>query len=236
MAVNELTGHWIEVFLANASLAFPEETLRFFVNRVERAVKEKSWNYRPTNHGPYIHVPLKFNESPKYSMLLAELVGWMASAAYEPDKKVLFDYRSRELFDAAFGKFDDEVLKFIERWSESADDAGFAIIANILDEAPHTFVFTQMDLVLCLLTRAQRVSPKAFKEIESALYRAATGGMRQGTAGEPFPRDVAAKVECEKVLPKLSKFSPAYELYNELLKQAQTEIDRAYREREEFED
>jgi transcriptional regulator with XRE-family HTH domain len=236
MAVNEFTGHWIEVFLANASLAFPEETLMFFIERVERAVKEKSWDYRPINHGPYVHVPLKFNESPKYSMLLAELVRWMASAAYEPDKKTLFDYRSRELFEAAFGKFDDEVLKFIERWSETADDAGFALIANILDEAPHTFVFTQMDLVLCLLTRAQRVSLKAFKEIESALYRAASGGMRQGTAGEPFPRDVAAKAECEKILSKLSKFSPAYELYNELLKQAQAEIDRAYREREEFED
>jgi hypothetical protein len=60
--------------------------------------------------------------------------------------------------------------------------------------------------------------------------------MRQGTAGEPFPRDVAAKDECEKILSKLSKFSPAYELYDELLKQAQTEIERAYREREEFED
>ena len=236
MPVNELTGHWTEVFLANASLAFPEETLRFFIERVERAVKEKNWEYRPANHGPYIYVPLKFNESPKYGALLAALIHWMGSSAYEADQKFLFDYRSRELFEAAFGKFDDEVLKFIERWSETADEAGFAVIANILDEAPDTFVFTQKDLVLCLLTRAQRVSPKVFKDVGSALYRAAVGGMRQGTAGEPFPRDVAAKEECEKILSKLSKFSPAYELYNELLKQTQAEIDRAYREREEFED
>ena len=60
--------------------------------------------------------------------------------------------------------------------------------------------------------------------------------MRSGIAGEPFPRDIEAKKECENILADLSKFSPAYELYDGLLKNAEAEIKRALRDREEFED
>jgi hypothetical protein len=148
----------------------------------------------------------------------------------------LFDYPSRQLFEAAFGSFDGEVARFLAHGSETADEAGFKIIANLLEEAPHTFVFTHTDLVLNLLTRAQRISSKAFKNIASALFSASVGGIRQGVPGEPFPRDLETKENCEKILSTLSKFSPAYELYSDLLKHAKAEIARSFRQREEFED
>lgn len=236
MAVHELEGHWTETFLANASKSFPNKTLDFFINRVERAVAQKTWQYRPTNHGPYVHVPLRFKDSPEYGPLLAKVVRWMASVTYEQEQKVLFDYRSRELFDAGFGSFDEEVIQFIQRWSETADAVAFGLIANILEEAPHTFVYTQTPFVVSLLTAARRIGPEAFKGLNSALLRSAIGGLRQGVAGQPFPRDVEAKADCEKILATLSKFSPAYELYDELLKNAEAEIKRALRDREEFED
>jgi transcriptional regulator with XRE-family HTH domain len=236
MPVPELRGHWIETFLANASKSYPAETLDFFIRRVEKGVAEKNWHYRPTNHGPYIHIPLRFREGPEYGPLLAKVVGWMAKASYDEEQKVLFDYRSRELFEAAFGGFDDEVIQFIERWSETADEAGFKLIANILSEAPHSFVFTQSALIIDLLTRAQQVGMEAFKRMNSALFGSAIGGMKQGAAGQPFPRDVEAKADSEKILATLSKFSPAYELYDGLRKEAETQIKHALRDREEFEE
>ena len=236
MAVPELEGHWIETFLANTSKAFPEKTLKFFMNRVEKAATDTTWKYRPVNHGPYIHVPLQFKDGPSYGSLLASVVGWMAKCSYEQEQKVLFRYRSRELFEAAFGDFDDEVIQFIVRWSETADEAAFELIANVIQEAPHTFVFTQVPLVVNLLARAQQVGAETYKAIISALYSCAIGGMRSGTAGEPFRRDIEAKKECEKILADLSKFSPAFDLYDGLLKNAESEIKLALRDREEFED
>ncbi len=236
MSVPKLKGHWVETFLAITSKAFPDKTLDFFIKRVEKAVADKTWKYMPANHGPYVHVPLRFKESPAYGSLLAKFIDWMANASYEQEQKVLFSSRSRELFEAAFGSFDEEVIQFIERWSETADVAAIKLIANILNEAPHTFVFTQMPLVVNLLTRAKRVGPEAFDAINSALFRSSIGGMRSGIAGEPFPRDREAMAECEKILATLSKFSPAYELYDWLLKNAEAEIKRALRDREEFED
>ena len=236
MSVYELDGHWIETFLASASKSFPDKTLNFFINRIERAARETNWEYRPINHGPYIHVPLDFKESPIYGALLAKVVGWMANSSYEKDQKVLFDYRCSELFEAVFGSFDEEVLQFIERWSETADESSFKLIANILNEAPHTFVFEHARLVMDLLTKAHRISPDAFKTLKSGLFSSAARGIRSGTAGQPFPRDLEAKAGCEKILQGLSRFSPAYEVYEALLKDAEMNIARQLREREEFED
>jgi transcriptional regulator with XRE-family HTH domain len=236
MEVPELNGHWTETFLSNTSKSFPEKVLDFFIARVERAVSTKSWKYRPTNHGPYVHVPLKFKEVPNYGTLLARTVQWISGASYDQDQRVLFNYRARELFEAAFGAFDEEVVQFLERWSERADETGFKIIANLLAEAPHTFVFTQKDFVLALMTLAQRAGADALEHVSSALFSASVGGVRQGTHGEPFARDIDTKKNCEEILATLSKFSPAYELYDGLLKHAQSEIARSLREREDFED
>ncbi|MDA9537736.1 hypothetical protein ACM41_16505 [Bradyrhizobium sp. CCBAU 21362] len=236
MAIPKLDGHWTEVFLSNTSKSFPDLTLDFLIARIEKAVSTNTWNYRPTNHGPYVHVPLKFREAPNYGALLAKTVQWISSAQYDKDQRVLFNYRARELFEAAFGEFDEEVVSFLARWSETADEAGFKIMSNLLEEAPHTFVFTHKDFVLELMTRAQRVGAETLKYVGSALFSSSVGGIRQGTAGEPFARDVETKESCEQILATLSKFSPAYELYDGLLKHAQGEIARSLRERDEFED
>ncbi len=84
-----------------------------------------------------------------------------------------------------FGQFDEEVVQFIARWSETADFSAFKLIANLLQEAPHQFVFTHKDFVLILMARAQRAGSDALKQVGSALLSASVGGLRQGTPGEP---------------------------------------------------
>lgn len=235
MPLTQLEGHWIETFLAEASFVHPQLTFDFFLERIARSIAEDAWDYRPVNHGSYVHVPLRFKESADYGALLAKYTKWMTSAQYDGKEDLLFRYRSRELFDAAFG-FGDEVVNSLIHWSSSANEAEFGLIANILEEAPASFVFTHKNLAIDLLTRAKRISDKVYKSLESALYASAHGGMREGVAGEPFPRDIKMKASCEEILAGLSKFSPAYELYDWLHKGAQQEIERAIRGREQFED
>jgi transcriptional regulator with XRE-family HTH domain len=236
MPVPRLDGHWTETFLANASKVFPDRTLEFFMQRVARAVELRTWDYRPVNHGPYVHVPLLFKDSSEYGRMLSHVIDWLASQNYDDDRQLIFEYRSRELFEAAFGRFDEEVVRYLDRWSETTDEAGFLLIANILRDAPHDFVFERRSLVMDLLTRARRASDIAYRKMNSALFGSAFGGLKSGTAGQPFPRDIETKRQCGEILSKLSKFSPAYELYHELLKQAEADIARAHRTLEEFED
>lgn len=236
MAVPQLEGHWIETFLSTASAHFPDLIAKFLMDRVDRATELESWDYRPCNHGPYAHVQMKFQETKAYGPLLGEVVKWMKSKDLIGNKKALFDYRSRELFEAIFGSFDSEVLDFIERWSAAADANEFRLIGNILEEAPEDFVFKHPNFVITLLDRATKIDPETSEFVSSRLFGSSVSGVRSGTPGEPFERDVQAKAKSETILAGLSRFTPAYEFYEAIKKQAEHEIERSKRERAAFED
>jgi transcriptional regulator with XRE-family HTH domain len=236
MTIPQLDGHWLETFLAEASGTFPELVAGFFTRRVDHAAVHNDWNYRPCNNGPYGHVPLKFKETAAYGALLADVMKWMRSADYVQEKRVLFNYRARELFDAMFGSFDDEVLAYLDRWSLSADEQEFKLIGNMLDEAPPDFVFRHKEYVSQLLDRARRISPEAVEHLSECLFSSAIGGIREGVAGEPFPRDVKMKADAESVLATLSRTSPAYTLYEWIRDHGAAGIERSRRDREAYEE
>lgn len=233
MAVPKLDGHWIEEFLALSSKAFPRETMTFFMRRVERAAKDEDWQYRPVNHGPYGHIPLRFRDSEAYSELLRTVAEWMRSGKNKP---ALFSYRARELFGSSFGPFDGETVAFLEEWIATSDDSDLRLIADILGEANHRFVFTNHAFVERFLEKAKQIGPKALKGAISSLFGSAIGGVRSGTPGEPMPRDIEMKEECEKILQSLPRFSAAYELYDALRKHAEQGIDYSKQEKDDFED
>ena len=68
-------------------------------------------HYRPVNHGPYGHIPLRFRESESFSELLRTVAEWMRS---NKNKPTVFSYRSRELFETCFGPFDGQTVTFLE--------------------------------------------------------------------------------------------------------------------------
>jgi transcriptional regulator with XRE-family HTH domain len=233
MAVPQLEGHWIEEFLAQSSKAFPKEAMAFFMRRVEHAAENEDWKYRPANHGPYSHIPLRFRDSEAYSELLRTVAEWMRSGK---DKPLLFSYRARELFESSFGPFDAEMVTFLEEWIATSDDDDLRLIADILGETDHTFVFIHRPFVERFLDKAKQISPKALKKAIGSLFGSAIGGIRSGTPGEPMPRDIKMKEESDTILQSLPRFSPAFELYDGLRKHAEEGIADSRRERDAFED
>ncbi|UWU66095.1 helix-turn-helix domain-containing protein [Bradyrhizobium sp. NC92] len=233
MAVPQLDGHWVEEFLAQASQAFPRETMAFFMRRVERAGESEDWKYRPINNGPYGHVLLRFRESAIYGDLLREVAEWMRAGKSKP---FLFGYRAKELFETCFGPFAGETVKFLEQWIATSDEQDLRLIAGILGEAHHSFVFANRAFVERYLEKAKQVGPKVLEHAIGALYRSAIGGVRSGTPGEPMPRDIYMKDESEKILQSLPRFSPAYDLYDTLRRHAEDGIADSQRTKESFED
>ncbi|WP_426435623.1 helix-turn-helix domain-containing protein [Bradyrhizobium genosp. P] len=233
MAVAQLDGHWIEEFLAQASEAFPKETMAFFMHRVERAGESEDWHYRPINNGPYGHVPLRFRDSPIHGELLRAVAEWMRTGKNKP---FLFGYRAKELFETCFGPFDGETVTFLEEWIATSDEHDLRLIADILGEADPSFVFTHRPFVERYLEKTKQVSLDAVKRAIGALFGSAISGIRIGTPGEPMQRDVSLKDESEKILQSLPRFSPAYELYNGLRKHAEDGLADSRRTKEAFED
>jgi hypothetical protein len=111
-----------------------------------------------------------------------------------------------------------------------------ASIATIFREAPHEFVFSQRSFVVRFLEKAAKLGEKLLETVLGSLYASAISGGHTGAVGEPMPRDVQTKKDCEEILKSLSRFAPAYRLYEGLLKSAEQSIARSLKEAERFED
>lgn len=84
--------------------------------------------------------------------------------------------------------------------------------------------------VLRYLDRCRSVGPKLVEEAIEKLSAAAMSGSWSGTPGEPMPRDVETREAARKVLAELSRLSPAYGLYSEVLRHAEKNIARSREE------
>jgi transcriptional regulator with XRE-family HTH domain len=233
MAVAELDGHWIEEFLAAVSFAFPERALSFFKRRIDYAASQENWNYRPINHGPYCHVRLRFRETSAFPDLMRDVAEWMKA---NHGAHYLFRYRVRELCEAIFGPYDEIVVSFLDAWVSVSDENDLEIVSNILKEAQPSFIFDYRDFVERILERAKILGSEPLKNVLGSLMGSAISGIRSGIAGEPMPQDIEMKEKSEEALRTLPRFSPAFELYDEMRRHADDRIADSRRTKEAFED
>lgn len=227
-----LDGHWLQKLLAELSERFAWQLATFFMGRVEDAARPGETRIRPCNHGPWLQEPLRFRRSPEGGAILRAFVAWMQKNAARKD---MFSFYSRELFDVMFAPFDAEIVGFLTEWLATATPRDIELIAGVLHEAPRDFVFREAAFVWRLLEKARQAGAKTYNIAEGALYGSAISGVKSGTAGQPFPEDIALRDQAEASLGGLSRFAPSRPLYEALKAHASSEIGRALKAEEEDE-
>ena len=227
-----LEKYWIQKFLASTSVRYPVETLDFFKKRVAHAASTEDYAFRPCNFGPYVHEPLRFAESAAFEDLCKDVWSWMRGGEGGDHK---FQYFASHLLGAVFSATDDRTLSFM-RNKCSGDSLDISLIGEILCEADHAFSLDNPTFVVGYLTAAKSHGSKCLESATSALYSAAVSGGKQGTPGEPFPRDVEALEKAKSILDSLPRFSPAYRLYDLIKQDAEKNIAESLKERELFEE
>ncbi|SFV32950.1 XRE family transcriptional regulator [Hyphomicrobium facile] len=231
--LKELEGHWIEEFLAEASKQHGLECVEFFIRRVDHAAKVVSWDFRPCNHGPYGHIPLKFRQSDDFPKILSRVVTWLFERTTDD---LIFRTRSAELFGTIFTPFDDQLVGVLRHLSNTANQHELEAIGRIIGEGPASVVLKDQEFVIHLLTRSRQFGEECYRRVISYLYGAAISGMRSGSPGQPFKRDVDMLEDAEKALSTISRFSAGYEFYEGLAKYARDAIDLKRREDERLDD
>jgi hypothetical protein len=232
MPLAELDGHWIETFLAAVSEHFAPDLARFFMDRVNHSADREDWRYRPCNHGPFGHVPMHFRKSPEYGAVLRAVSTWMTSR-----DDLLFKENSAHLFDTMFKPFDAELVTSLQRWVDVATEPEMRAIAKILGEAPREFVFEHRAFVVQFLDKAKQFGKAVLDQATIALYRSAISGLRTSqVVGEPTGADLQMKEGAQKATAELPRFSPAFALYESILRHANFSIDRSIRDGEAFEE
>lgn len=231
MPLAELDGHWTESFLAAVSEKYAPLLAEFFINRVNYAADTGDWHYRPCNHGPYGHVPLRFRKSPEYGAILRTVCAWLPSR-----DDLLFREFSAQLFDTMFKPFDGELVTSLQRWADDATEPDIRAIAKILSEAPRTFVLDHRAFVVQFLERAKQFGKSALDEATSALFRSAISGVRSSRVGEPARADLDMKEGADRATAELPRFSPAFPLYESILRHANWSINMSVRDGEALEE
>ena len=199
---------------------------------MKTAIETEDWDFRPINHGPYVHVPLLFKDTEEFGELIQQLLDWMK--AQDQDK--LFNFQNREFFDAIYGKTDAALVPFLLPLVENGDAICIGIVSNIINESLNDFVFAQEDFVELLLAKAQAISSQLYDDVLGDLYWSAVGGERSGTPGEPFPKDVHLKEITDEKLAMVPVFAERYALYKQVNEHASAKVSAARREAEESDD
>ncbi len=231
--IPELEGYWVEVFLANTSKYYPVRTAQFFMDRVEIAENKKNWRYRPSNYGPYLHVPLRFRESPGFREIFEKFMRWMSS---HKNSNTIFYQNASELFNVIVGVLDHEVIGLLNDWLKKiSSPTDFKIISYILSKSSNDLIYDHTDFVIHYLESTNLYSKQCYEEACLALFSSAISGGRSGKLGEPFPEDIRLKKESERVIQEISPFSSAYQFFKDLKKYADENISRSIRDGEFFE-
>jgi len=101
---------------------------------------------------------------------------------------------------------------------------------------PNDLVFRERDFILQLLKRCQQFGEKCYRGACGDLYAAAISGTRSGTPGVPFQQDIELRDNARAALNAVPRFTPGYDLYQDLLRHAEQSIKRSYKEGEQFDD
>jgi hypothetical protein len=239
----DISEYWVASFLASTSKLYGMKVANFLMERVNYAANTKKWEYRPSTFGAHgDDVRYKFRESPDFVPILTRVSNWMKS---RPDDYT-FNSCTADLFETMFSPFDDVLVASLEGWIDRATAEDMDAIAGVLsksshggmferDETSRGFVFVHRPFVERFLTRAQGLGKDALDKAISVLWSAEAMGVRSGVPGQPFPQDVKMKEEAERALQEISRFSPAYRLYNTIKKTAENNIQQSMRDAEAWE-
>jgi hypothetical protein len=163
--------------------------------------------------------------------ILRETSQWLKSGT-----DYYFRHSASKLFEVMFRPFDQEIINYLDSWLDTADAGDIELIGTLLRETDENLVFAQRGFVSRFLSRARQFGKTVHQQATSALYIAATTGMRSGSVGEPFPRDVRAKDEAQCRLDQLPRSAPDYELYRLIKEYSEREIMQSITQAEQFEE
>ena len=223
--IPRLEGFWVEQFLSSISLRLPRQLADFLFARVDIAAQAESFNFHPANYGPYIQVPLRFPESVDAPEIFARTWSWLCDNAARED--AYFQEHAANVFDAMFGGKRADLVSFFEGQLETASTDELMLMSRLLRKADHAFVFVHCAFVVRLLERCLAVDPDLVKSVSNDLFGSAISGVHSGLPGEPTPHDIDQRDKAVAALSKISRLSPAYDLYDHIRKLAGANIARS---------
>lgn len=231
VVLEELDDYWVRAFLAESIKEDPAALVALVKARLIEATRRNDWSYEPLrkeHNGNGLGL-LAVEGGPR---LLRELLDW----ALDESADLPSAQRFGEAVSGLCGNFDLPLLDLLLMWMSSGSQAHATLVARVLRESQPALIHEHPKFIRDILNEAELIGKNALDDIRSSIATAAHSGVRGGTPGEPFPEDVRLEQHCVQMLASLSRAEPAFDLYDELLKDARYAIARQRRSKEALED
>jgi transcriptional regulator with XRE-family HTH domain len=222
-ALKDIEDYWVQSFIKSVIRNNPELVIEFFKLRVCTARDSHDWSYRPVPWSAPNEGDFGLMDRADAILWLRDLFDW-ALAEEQAGKSVVEWFG--DLIKSLSCNFNDIFIEFIESWITSTGRLGVEIAFCVLRESPSNFVIEQSVFVGRLLRQASIYGADTLKDARSKLFVSILNGGRSGSPGEPFPQDIAIRDGAKNILSSLGRFEPSYELYRDILKHAELEIER----------
>lgn len=128
------------------------------------------------------------------------------------------------------------IVAFLDDLLDQASIIDLEWIGQLLSGSHYRFIFSRRAFVEHYLESCKAADPQLLNCAIDQLYAAAVSGSWSGTVGEPMPRDIETRDEAEAILASMSRLSPAYALYRQVLKNAKRNIEKSRAQAAAYED
>ena len=214
-----IAEYWIWRFIEAVAPRRPVSVGQLFVARTELALT-RGTNYRP--------IPWDREDVARLTSLegTAEHAQLLRRVRDRYDGTTgLRRWHQGQLFALLSADYGPTALSVLMEWGDSQDEAKIRSAADLLKEAPWSFVFEQEAFVVHLLERANAAGVGCYRSVGGALMALATSGTWSGTPGQPAPRHVEQRDRADAVAQTYAIGAPSRRFYEALRDSAIREIE-----------
>lgn len=226
--VDDLDDHGITQFLRFAWGRLPHAVLDMFFRRIERLEHDGYRSaYRPV---PFhaLHDTLSVFAG---TDVQREALHRIRENSLDTGGLVL--HSLADLYRDVSRLFGPVGIEVLVEWLIGGNERQTRTAMALLEHAPSSFFFDELELVVRALDRAEALGEDYSRQMAAAFFRIAMSGMRSGTSGEPYPQDIALRDRCQAVLPTLAVGLPVHRLVLEILRRAEQNIREATQEEDD---
>lgn len=216
-------AHDVLEFVSFAATRRPERTVEMLLRRVlavddhQGERREERWTPIPYNgHGLSLH---GLTRSKDYPSLLRRIRDALLGAS------VMVGFWVPTLFHAAVSDL-RIAIDVLREWVLSEDEDRIVAAAHLLRGFDHSIVFTSDEFIADLLDAASKEGSECLAHTRSELFATAIGGVHSGTPGQPAPRYVSDKASAQQLATKHAARPPVRQFYEDLVKSAESSIER----------
>lgn len=219
----------VDKFLEFVSKEYPGLSVSFLLDRLQYSREERpTKEYAPLPYLGFDYAFVGISNNDNYETYVRKVRDLSLQA------ENLDTFWLPKLFEAISDNYSERALTVLAEWLDSKEAIKIKGISLLLRDAPDTFLFTKHEFIGELVLRANDISGKCLKNVQSNLFGIAISGTRSSSFGVPSDKSVKLRDRGKEIAKKFDVSHPAHKFYMDVSSYGEEEITEELQRDEEI--